>query len=73
MTTCFDEEKWNNDWPDWETHLNEWKQNKTQVEISKKDSCKNKPDETFFWKGCMACTCFNGQERCQKAKECKTD
>lgn len=72
MTRGFDEEKWNSDWPDWETKLNEWKQNGVQVHLTG-SSCKGKPDETFFWSGCLACTCLNEEERCQKASECKTD
>lgn len=73
MTTCFDEQKWNSDWPDWETKLSVWKQKRDQDHLSGKISCKEKPDDTFFWNGCLACTCLNGQERCQKASECKTD
>lgn len=72
IATGFDEDKWNSDWPDWEVQLNEWKKTGNQA-FQKTPTCDGKSEETFYWKGCMACTCRNGQERCsQKAGECKT-
>lgn len=67
---CFDEEKWESDWPDWESKLQEWK---SQQEHLIKTNCEGKPDETFFWDGCLACTCVNEQKRCNRASECTSD